>query len=80
MNNKLILDNILQAQDILIFLKKKYFLEKIKKTTKLIIKTLKNNNKILFCGNGGSASHSQHLATEFLVRFKKNRKASSALS
>jgi|688.fasta_scaffold119844_1 D-sedoheptulose 7-phosphate isomerase len=80
MNDKLILDDILQAEKIFNLLKKKEFIEKIKKATKLIIKTLKKNNKILFCGNGGSASHSQHLATEFLVRFKKDRKAYSALS
>ncbi len=45
-----------------------------------IIKTLKRGGKILFCGNGGSAADSQHLAAEFVGRFKKERKAISALS
>lgn len=35
----------------------------------------KNGNKILFCGNGGSAADAQHLAAEFSGRFYKDRKA-----
>jgi D-sedoheptulose 7-phosphate isomerase len=36
--------------------------------------------KLLFCGNGGSAADSQHLAAEFVVRFSKNRKALPAIA
>ena len=39
-----------------------------------------NKKKIIFCGNGGSASHAQHLACELVVRYKNNRKAINALS
>ncbi len=35
----------------------------------------KNGNKVLFCGNGGSAADAQHLAAEFSGRFYKDRKA-----
>ena len=35
---------------------------------------------IFFCGNGGSASDSQHLATELVGRFKNNRKPLAAYS
>jgi D-sedoheptulose 7-phosphate isomerase len=35
--------------------------------------TLRAGGKILFCGNGGSAAESQHLATEFVVRLTANR-------
>jgi len=35
---------------------------------------LKNDNKILFCGNGGSAADSQHLATEFTIRLNHDIK------
>jgi D-sedoheptulose 7-phosphate isomerase len=31
---------------------------------------LRHGNKLLFCGNGGSAADSQHLATELLVRLR----------
>jgi len=36
---------------------------------------LRNGNKLLFCGNGGSAADAQHLAAEFSGRFYKDRKA-----
>jgi D-sedoheptulose 7-phosphate isomerase len=42
-------------------------------------KTIKNN-KIMFCGNGGSASDSQHLATELVVKYKKKRSAIPAMA
>jgi D-sedoheptulose 7-phosphate isomerase len=41
---------------------------------------LKNGGKIILCGNGGSAADAQHLATELVVRYKKNRKPISAIS
>lgn len=33
-------------------------------------KSLRGGGKLLFCGNGGSASDAQHLATEFLIRLR----------
>ena len=44
------------------------------------IRAVKNKKKIIFFGNGGSASDSQHLATELTVRFNKNRKALPGLA
>lgn len=41
---------------------------------------LGKGKKILFCGNGGSAADSQHIATELVVRLKKNRKALPAIA
>ena len=38
-----------------------------------IKKALANGHKVLFCGNGGSAADSQHLAAEFVGRFQKER-------
>lgn len=43
-------------------------------------KAIKNKKKLIFFGNGGSASDAQHLATELTVRYKRNRKAISAIS
>ena len=40
----------------------------IMKAMDMIIEALNNKKKILLCGNGGSASDAQHLATEFVVR------------
>ena len=41
---------------------------------------LKDGKKIMFCGNGGSASDSQHLAAEFIGRFVKDRSALPAIA
>ncbi len=41
---------------------------------------IRNGGKILFFGNGGSASDAQHLATELTVRYIKNRKAIAAVA
>ncbi len=40
-----------------------------------IVLAFKNGNKVLFCGNGGSAADAQHLAAEFSGRFYTDRKA-----
>ena len=40
---------------------------------KAIIESLNSGGKILLCGNGGSASDSQHIAAELINRFKINR-------
>jgi len=50
-------------------------LNKIEKTVDTIVAAFNNGNKVLFCGNGGSAADAQHLAAEFSGRFYKNRKA-----
>ena len=39
----------------------------------LFSNTLSTGNTIFWCGNGGSASESSHLATELVGRFKENR-------
>lgn len=44
-------------------------------TVDLIVNTFRNNKRIYFCGNGGSAADAQHLAAEFSGRFYKDRKA-----
>ena len=47
----------------------------IQKCIEVITQSFKDGNKVLFCGNGGSAADAQHLAAEFSGRFYKNRKA-----
>lgn len=39
-----------------------------------IIKAFKNDGKVLFCGNGGSAADAQHFSAELSGRFKLDRK------
>ncbi|MES1147362.1 MAG: D-sedoheptulose 7-phosphate isomerase, partial [bacterium] len=42
-------------------------------TTELVLSTFQSGNKVLFCGNGGSAADAQHLAAEFSGRFYFDR-------
>jgi D-sedoheptulose 7-phosphate isomerase len=44
------------------------------------IQTLKNGNKILLCGNGGSAADAQHIAAELTGRYKSNRKGLASIA
>jgi D-sedoheptulose 7-phosphate isomerase len=45
----------------------------IEESAKIMIDCLKKGNKILICGNGGSAADAQHIAGELVCRFKKER-------
>jgi len=46
----------------------------------VIITAFKSGHKLFFCGNGGSAADSQHIAAEFVGRFQKERKAWPAIA
>ncbi len=46
----------------------------------LIFETFKSGNKILICGNGGSAADAQHLAAEFVGRYETERAALPAIA
>ena len=47
----------------------------IEQLTTAIIEALRAGNKIIFFGNGGSAADAQHLAAEFVIRYRINRRA-----
>lgn len=49
------------------------------KAADLIDQCLRTGNKLLLCGNGGSAADAAHFATEFVVRFMKKRPAYPAI-
>jgi len=46
----------------------------------LLIRVIKEQGKILFCGNGGSAADAQHLAAELVGRYHRERKGLPALA
>lgn len=56
------------------------FLNDIKSLSEIVVGALKSGRKLLFIGNGGSASDCDHLATEFVSKFYKERKAFNAVS
>ena len=54
--------------------------EMVEKAIKEIINCLKKGNKIIIFGNGGSAADAQHIAAEFISKFKKDRKSFPAIA
>lgn len=53
-------------------------LSTVAKAADMITRSLKSGNRVLFCGNGGSAADAQHLAAELSGRFYLERKAINA--
>ncbi|MBI2661416.1 D-sedoheptulose 7-phosphate isomerase [Candidatus Woesearchaeota archaeon] len=51
------------------------FADRIEEASNIVIKSLRNGNKILLAGNGGSATMASHIAAEFVGRYRKERKA-----
>ena len=52
----------------------------IESAANITIDALKNKNKVIFCGNGGSAADSQHLAAELMGRYKIDRSPLPAIA
>ena len=52
----------------------------ILKSVEIIENTFKKQNKLLICGNGGSAADSQHIAAEFVSRYLIERDALFAIA
>lgn len=73
---EIIKENITIKEDLL---NNSELLNSIQQVAQIIAETLQNGNKIMFCGNGGSAADAQHLAAEFSGKFLKNRRALPAL-
>ena len=52
----------------------------VEKASDALIQAFNKKNKVLLCGNGGSAADSQHIAAEFVGRFKLERRALPAIA
>ena len=52
----------------------------INTASEMMVDSLKKGGKIIFCGNGGSAADSQHLAAELIGRYRINRDPIAALA
>ena len=53
---------------------------RISKTAELMAQSLKAGRKIIWFGNGGSATQSQHMAGEFVGRFQRERRSLPSIS
>lgn len=58
----------------------KIFEDPLVRASETILQSLTSGHKLLFCGNGGSASDGAHIATEFTCRFKEDRRPYPALA
>lgn len=56
------------------------FINSVNEGFEVIRNALQRDSKIMICGNGGSASDSQHIVTEFVVKLAKYRTPMAAIS
>ncbi len=78
---KFIIDSLNESADV----KRKtieFCKDAIKQAAELLIETFGGGNKLLLCGNGGSAADAQHIAAEFMIRLSHdlNRPAIPAIA
>ena len=52
----------------------------IERALAMVRETVHGGGTLLFCGNGGSAADAQHMATEYVVRYMRNRRAYPAIA
>ncbi len=71
--NNIVHENFTEHLQIVEFVRKS-LAEPIAKIGQLLAQSLARGGTLFWCGNGGSASDSQHLAAELVGRFKKNRR------
>jgi D-sedoheptulose 7-phosphate isomerase len=79
MFNRITNKNLKEIKKNLNQLNKKKYINLINETSLLIIDALKNKQKIIFCGNGGSSADALHFSAEFLGRYLKNRQPFNSL-
>lgn len=56
------------------------FTDQVESVAAEVVETFGKGGRLFFCGNGGSAADAQHLAAEYVVRFKRERGALSAVA
>ena len=54
--------------------------EPLNRAAQMVVRSFTSGHKLLICGNGGSASDATHLATEFLCRYREERRPYPALT
>ncbi len=52
----------------------------IETALEMVRSTVRGGGTLFFCGNGGSAADAQHMATEYVVRYMRNRRAYPAIA
>ena len=52
----------------------------LERAHRMVQDTVRGGGTLFFCGNGGSAADAQHMATEYVVRYMRNRRAYPAIA
>jgi len=52
----------------------------LERAYQMVRETVQRRGTLFFCGNGGSAADAQHMATEYVVRYMRNRRAYPAVA
>lgn len=52
----------------------------LERALRMVQETVRRGGTLFFCGNGGSAADAQHMATEYVVRYMRNRRAYPAIA
>jgi D-sedoheptulose 7-phosphate isomerase len=52
----------------------------LERALEMVRDTVARGGTLFFCGNGGSAADAQHIATEYVVRYMRNRRAYPAIA
>jgi D-sedoheptulose 7-phosphate isomerase len=52
----------------------------MEKAAAMVQATVKRGGTLFFCGNGGSAAEAQHMSTEYVVRYQRERRAIAAIA
>jgi D-sedoheptulose 7-phosphate isomerase len=78
--NSALLDNVFSEHSDVIKKTHEQISKNIEISADMIANSLKSSGTIFWCGNGGSAADSQHIAAEFVGRFKKDRRPLRSIS
>ncbi|HEX7639376.1 MAG TPA: D-sedoheptulose 7-phosphate isomerase [Burkholderiaceae bacterium] len=76
--NSLYLDNL--TEHLALFNELGKLAPEVAAAADLLVESLRAGGKVMFCGNGGSAADSQHLAAELTGRFIEDRRPLAALA
>ena len=64
---KFVIDSLIESSETKLKIKDQHA-DEILKAVDILVAAYKEGNKLLLCGNGGSAADCQHIATEFMIR------------
>lgn len=69
-----------EKKELMKILETSSYLDSVEKASEVLSSAIKNGNKVLIAGNGGSAADAQHFAGEIVGRFMFNRPSAPAIS